>query len=310
MDLNKFDDLLLVCQREINLLNDNNKLNCKNALIKLCDKLLDDNINIDNRSKLFSQYVASKFIQLFDHSSDYIRENSVIYLHKIISKLDNIDKDILELIIKKLLDRYNEYPFKEQVEEIRLSNIEYYEKIILLIPDLFKIYLTNILLFCENILKDNFPESKRKAAEFIIKLADVYPSEIGPNCKNIIINLTKNCKHQHNKIRNISVKCIGRLIVLPNAGKFFNEIEIYLKSLLNDKTKSNKLEVLEIAKQCVNLFNYGDLKKYETKLLLLLILGVSDPNEEVRNYAINCINNCSKNRKEIYEKMEILKPNN
>ncbi len=55
------------------------------------------------------------------------------------------------------------------------------------------------------LLTDTCPEIKIKLSELLIKLSSKLNKVIGPHMKGIILTLCNNLKHQHNKIRKISV---------------------------------------------------------------------------------------------------------
>jgi hypothetical protein len=55
------------------------------------------------------------------------------------------------------------------------------------------------------LLTDPCPEVKIKLSELLIKLSANLNKVIGPHMKGIILALCNNLKHQHNKIRKITV---------------------------------------------------------------------------------------------------------
>ena len=55
------------------------------------------------------------------------------------------------------------------------------------------------------ILRDQFPEIKVQASQLISELSKAMKEEIGKYAKQIIESLCLNMKHQHNKIRKISI---------------------------------------------------------------------------------------------------------
>lgn len=55
------------------------------------------------------------------------------------------------------------------------------------------------------LLTDPCPEVKIKLSELLIKLSTKLNKVIGPHMKGIISALCNNLKHQHNKIRKITV---------------------------------------------------------------------------------------------------------
>ena len=163
----------------------------------------------------------------------------------------------------------------------------------------YKSHLTDLSKMISILLKDPCPEVKIKLSEFISKIAIEYKNEIGVHSKGIIISLCLNLKHQHNKIRKITESSLIDILLCDNAGNFLDECIPYLKVLSNDKnTEVRKQFYNSICKLLENL-NIVYLRKNEPDLVLLLLNGLSDDKEDIRNITKNLIEDAGNNRRKL-----------
>jgi hypothetical protein len=139
------------------------------------------------------------------------------------------------------------------------------------------------------ILKDQFPEIKVQVSQLISEISKVMKDEIGNYAKQIVESLCLNMKHQHNKIRKISITSLVDLLLCNEAGNLIDECIPSFTIVSSDKNKeTRKIFLNKIAELLKNL-NSIYLKKYEGKLFVLLLSGISDDDEDNQKLAKNLI---------------------
>ena len=139
------------------------------------------------------------------------------------------------------------------------------------------------------ILKDQFPEIKVQVSQLISEISKVMKDEIGNYAKQIVESLCLNMKHQHNKIRKISITSLVDLLLCNEAGNLIDECIPSFTIVSSDKNKeTRKIFLNKIAELLKNL-NSIYLKKYEGKLFVLLLSGISDDDEDNQKLTKNLI---------------------
>ena len=145
------------------------------------------------------------------------------------------------------------------------------------------------------ILKDQFPDIKVQVSQLISELAKEMKNEIGNYAKQIIESLCINMKHQHNKIRKISTSSLVDLLLCNEAGNLIDECINSFTIISNDKNKdTRKVFLIKIA-ELLEKLNSVYLKKYEGKLFVLLLSGISDDDEDNRKLAKKLIEEVGEN---------------
>ena len=145
------------------------------------------------------------------------------------------------------------------------------------------------------ILKDQFPEIKVQVSQLISEISKVMKDEIGNYAKQIVESLCLNMKHQHNKIRKISITSLVDLLLCNEAGNLIDECIPSFTIVSSDKNKeTRKIFLNKIAELLKNL-NSIYLKKYEGKLFILLLSGISDDDENNQKLAKKLIEEVGEN---------------
>ena len=94
------------------------------------------------------------------------------------------------------------------------------------------------------ILRDQFPEIKVQVSQLISELSKAMKEEIGKYAKQIIESLCLNMKHQHNKIRKISIISLVDLLLCNEAGNLIDECIPAFTAISNDKNKETLTNML------------------------------------------------------------------
>jgi len=145
------------------------------------------------------------------------------------------------------------------------------------------------------ILKDQFPDIKVKVSQLVSEISKTMKNEIGIYAKQIVDSLCLNMKHQHNKIRKISTTSLVDLLLCNEAGNLIDECIPSFNLISNDKNKdTRKIFLTKIAELLKNL-NSIYLNKFEGKLFVLLLSGISDGDEDNQKLARNLIEEVGEN---------------
>ena len=155
-----------------------------------------------------------------------------------------------------------------------------FKKILKKYPNEIKPHISELSKMLGVILKDQFPDIKVQVSQLISELAKDMKNEIGIYAKQIIESLCINMKHQHNKIRKISTISLVDLLLCNEAGNFIDECIPSFTIISNDKNKDTRKIFLTKIAELLEKLNSIYLKKYEGKLFVLLLSGISDDDED------------------------------
>lgn len=183
-----------------------------------------------------------------------------------------------------------------------------FKKILKKYPNELKPHISDLSKMLGVILKDQFPDIKVNVSQFISELCLVAKDDIGPHAKVIIDSLCMNMKHQHNKIRKISTVSLCDLLLCNEAGNLIDECIPSFTLISNDKNKDTRKVFLGKIADLLKKLNSIYLKKYESKLFILLLSGISDDDSDNQKYTMELIEEVGKN---IYQlNQELNKENN
>jgi hypothetical protein len=162
-------------------------------------------------------------------------------------------------------------------------------------PNEIKPHISDLSKMLGVILKDQFPDIKVQVSQLISELAKEMKSEIGNYAKQIIESLCLNMKHQHNKIRKISTISLVDLLLCNEAGNLIDECIPSFMIISNDKNKDTRKVFLTKIAELLEKLNSIYLKKYEGKLFVLLLSGISDDDEDNQKLAKQLIEEVGEN---------------
>ena len=162
-------------------------------------------------------------------------------------------------------------------------------------PNEIKPHISDLSKMLGVILKDQFPDIKVQVSQLISELAKEMKSEIGNYAKQIIESLCLNMKHQHNKIRKISTISLVDLLLCNEAGNLIDECIPSFMIISNDKNKDTRKVFLTKIAELMEKLNSIYLKKYEGKLFVLLLSGISDDDEDNQKLAKQLIEEVGEN---------------
>ena len=163
---------------------------------------------------------------------------------------------------------------------MRLKLVNLFKKILKKYPNEIKPHISELSKMLGVILRDQFPEIKVQVSQLISELAKVMKEEIGNYAKQIIESLCLNMKHQHNKIRKISIISLVDLLLCNEAGNLIDECIPAFTNVSNDKNKETRKIFLNEIAELLKKLNTIYLKKFEGKLFVLLLSGISDDDKD------------------------------
>ena len=161
---------------------------------------------------------------------------------------------------------------------MKLVNL--FKKILKKYPNEVKPHISELSKMLGVILRDQFPEIKVQASQLISELSKAMKEEIGKYAKQIIESLCLNMKHQHNKIRKISIISLVDLLLCNEAGNLIDECIPAFTAISNDKNKETRKIFLNEIAELLKKLNTIYLKKFEGKLFVLLLSGISDDDKD------------------------------
>jgi hypothetical protein len=180
-------------------------------------------------------------------------------------------------------------------EELRLKLVNLFKKILKKYPNELKPHISDLSKMLGIILKDQFPDIKVSVSQFISELSKDLKDDIGNYAKQIIESLCLNMKHQHNKIRKISTTSLVDLLLCNEAGNLIDECIPSFTIISNDKNKDTRKIFLNKIAELLEKLNSIYLKKYEGKLFVLLLSGISDDDEDNQKLARKLIEEVGEN---------------
>ena len=121
---------------------------------------------------------------------------------------------------------------------MKLVNL--FKKILKKYPNEVKPHISELSKMLGVILRDQFPEIKVQVSQLISELSKAMKEEIGKYAKQIIESLCLNMKHQHNKIRKISIISLVDLLLCNEAGNLIDECIPAFTNVSNDKNKDTR----------------------------------------------------------------------
>lgn len=299
--------MLIHHARDINQLCDPNRNTNRLSLINLIALFTDKATNPHEKTFLFENHMLKNFLIVMDSPSDSVREVAITFLRKLIeiyhhNKL-NTSIEVQSLLIEKLLSRVHKTPYNENIEELRLEIV----KLAILLSDIFEAGVRKHMRLIQeslaSLLKDKYAEVKKTSCGLIEKLCDKYPIEFCQNIKDILFCLVVNCQHPHYKVRKDSSAMLERLLTLPNAGAYLEDIFPCLYQLQDDKHSDVSLNSYDCIGKCLLKFELNFIKQFEDRMILFMLTGLmrNDANKLSEHY----LTEFGIRRKELKDKFDV-----
>lgn len=224
------------------------------------------------------------------------RNTTLNIFNKILKEIKIENKILIKTLILSIIDRLDHLPFPESSEEIRLKLVKLLEVLLADYKTEFKPVIAEVAKMIAVALKDAFPDMKQSLSKFISNVSLNLKEDIGPHTKQIVDSLCLNLKHQHNKIRKITVVALTDLLLTDNAGICVDDCIPSLTLISTDKNLEVRKTFLTSIAKLIKGLNIIYLKNDEAKLVYLLMSGVSDEKEEIQKMTLELLEEVGNNR--------------
>jgi hypothetical protein len=97
-------------------------------------------------------------------------------------------------------------------------------------------------------------------------------------------------------------------LLTREAGKHLRELIFRFKNAINDKTSDVRKASYQVIARLLNGFSPSLLKEYESELVQMLLNGLGDDNEDVRNLCEELLENVGENMKKLEENIQVNGP--
>jgi len=152
-------------------------------------------------------------------------------------------------------------------------------------------------------LLDPNPEMKTKAAEFTATLSRELHDKAGGYMKLVVGSLVNNLQHQHSKVRKVTLLGLRDVIVARGAEQFLEDALPQLKNTANDRSSDVRTAFYRVVEFWLQKLEIHSLKVFEKSLVMALLNGIADENEEIREKAIGILETHGKNMKEALQEL-------
>lgn len=154
---------------------------------------------------VYEQHLLKNLLHCVCDEVDFIREKALKLNQDCLEKFAPVALDSVSKVVEVLLSRLNSVPYPETSEEVRLMIISQLRSLLKLYRDSFRSCMGIVLDVLGKALLDKFPEVKRETSELICDFCQTMPDYISLNGKNLVKALAANIKHQHTKIRKVTI---------------------------------------------------------------------------------------------------------
>ena len=175
-------------------------------------------------------------VQVLSDQSEACRDLAIEILQRFLSTLPPADKHIV-YTIPILAKRLGSQELIEQSEEIRLKCVLLLRNIIFVYKDCTSLsaYFEDLLTILVRTVTDNYPNVKKESCQCISELAKTLPRYFYSHSKSFVKPVLSNFAHQHYKVRVVSVKTIGD-VMLYGHSKSMEDVATPLAERLFDQS--------------------------------------------------------------------------
>ncbi|KZC09363.1 HEAT repeat-containing protein 2, partial [Dufourea novaeangliae] len=253
--------------------------------------------------------VNKSLLRILTDSAEICRDQALEVLKLFIVNLTPNDKYIMYLL-PILSRRLGTQELIESSEEVRLKCVILLKLLIVKYNNLLTPYVDDLIKILIRTVTDNYPLVKREScscvSEFAKNISRHFYTHSGKLVKPILSDFT----HQHYRVRIASIISIGDLIQYGDS-KCIENVATPLAEKLFDQNGLVRAAVIEIA-GCW-LLNLRDRYSWWHKILPLLLTGLHDELQEIREKAANFWNDVgqlyikeNQNDEKLKDKMDFL----
>lgn len=226
---------------------------------------------------VFKQMMKA-LLTLYSFPVDKCRELSIKMVTQFIQKIPEPWND-LPYIIPVLTDRLGGQEIVENTEEIRMLAVESLKYIIQTCKQHIDPYVKDVILILAVTIQDPFPDVKKESCQCVEELAAASAEKFYFHGESLIRPLLVSVSHQHHKVRSTCLKTIG-VVVKATSGKEVENVVSHIAQRTFDHSPPVRLMVTNVVGDW--LLNLRDRYSFFHKLLPLLLTGLSDEMQDIR----------------------------
>ncbi|CAL4065617.1 unnamed protein product, partial [Meganyctiphanes norvegica] len=261
---------------------DDHKAKRRKALEKF-QKMVFESENMDDRESLkatFSQIHGSIVARMSD-PSEMNRTHAANIIIKFI-ELNAVDEKDIVSIMPVLYHRLATVPLQEESEDVRLLFINILKDLtnsfqLKLIP-----YMNDVIGILKIMVIDNCPEVRIAACELVRTYAAATKEKFHMNSESLVKPLIKSLNHQRFRNRISSILAIGDILLYGDTS-VIKEVSGQLAQRMMDVPQ---VRLVVVTLGGVLLTKMQDRYSYWHRLLPILLSGLKDDDEEVKNKAM------------------------
>lgn len=299
------------CIREENREIRSNAINELVKLFKTCDYSEKNLEYVKEIKSFFYENVMSNILYAIDDKISQIRMKVIELIQFVVGNpAFEFNQSQLSIVVPALYNRLNHAntSFTEPLEENRVQTLIVLAEIVRKNLNLINPFVNDMLQIMGRLAQDQNPVMLETQADFIINLVKQSKScsqvanQISMSSKNLILSLSKNLGNQRNKIRKVTIAAISTLIELnPSC---FSDVHTHYKKLLSDKNQEVRQAAFQGLVDLFFSFNITYLNKYESTVVLYIMIGLSDENEKIRSFCFAQLDEAGKHREELNKAIE------
>eukprot|EP00112_Aurelia_sp_Birch-Aquarium-sp1_P015656 Seg3494.1 transcript_id=Seg3494.1/GoldUCD/mRNA.D3Y31 product="Dynein assembly factor 5 axonemal" protein_id=Seg3494.1/GoldUCD/D3Y31 len=279
-------NLLKAMQRDINCISDGNKMTRRRAVDKIQKEIFQKhNLTPDELDRIFAE-LCKPLLHLYSFPVDKCREIAVNMVTEF-SKTIKEPWKYLPYIIPVLVDRLGGQEIVEHTEEIRFLQLESLFCLIQVCKGHLEPYAKDLIQILGMTVLDAFPDAKKESCKCIEELAKAVPEKFYFHGESLIKPLLMSVSHQHHKVRVLCLRTIG-VAVKETSGKEVDNVVSHIAQRTFDHSAPVRLMVTNIIGDW--LLNLRDRYSYFHKLLPLLLTGLSDELDDIKQKSKDLFN--------------------
>ncbi|CAH8604185.1 unnamed protein product [Heterobilharzia americana] len=190
---------------------------------------------------------------------------------------------LLPSLVPVLVMRLGQKDITEHSEEVRFSTMNLLYTLVTR-GDEASAFLDDYISILQKTFVDPYHEVKKLSCKIAVVLSERKCHRFYQISESILSPMLSNLTHQHSKVRLETVRALEK-VLLYGQGKFVENIIPPLTQRLFDSSSAVRQAVIQLVGSW--LLDLPDRYSYHTKLLPLLLSGLTDESDEIREVAVN-----------------------
>uniref|UniRef100_A0A0G4GBI7 Dynein axonemal assembly factor 5 TPR repeats domain-containing protein n=1 Tax=Chromera velia CCMP2878 TaxID=1169474 RepID=A0A0G4GBI7_9ALVE len=269
-------------KRDLNCLLEQDRNVRRKALIQLNRNYFGSEKQVQeaNAKQLFIEQFHKHLLRLYSDGVEQCREISLDITDRFCQVLSTSELEaVIPSLVPALLSRFDQLPFKETAEELRVKALSLLHALINASPKTCEAFVSEICQALAKALTDANPDTKKECASICETIGASFDSvKISKTGKPLIQSLCANLQHQHSKVRKCSLEALRVLLGSEAASVAFMD---GCKTAIQHAVMDHSVSVRESAVRAAAFWMArlcGSMAgaRFEGYLLLLLLQGSAD----------------------------------